>query len=140
MAKKTETATIDGETYEITQLGGLQNLDIFQRSAGRISAAMVEANKKTTTAERAAAGVDMLASFPPGLFEEMRKAFTDSCKVKAGSLFLDLGKGDIWDQHFAGRPLHAFAWFYKCMQVNFSDFLFEQKPGASPDEAPAQSS
>jgi hypothetical protein len=148
MSKQTKVFKIDDAEFELTQLGGVEGLDLFDRLTGELGATVmgsIMAALATKDPEGAMGMVLLgaLVKLPADFKSELRVRFSALSKVKAGNMWLTLGDGkslepeSIFDQHFAGRFGHMTKWLIACLKWSFLDFLpsspdsDEQKPIAT---------
>lgn len=144
---ETETVEVGENTYQITQLGARQGRRMYHslvqtvapslrskledpkeivKFAKAVSSIQSDGDGKVPVAEFAslvAVVLQAVESLPYDLFESLTTEFAKKCKVKQEGLFIDLGAGDLFDQHFAGKYSAMTQWFLACLKVNFADFL-----------------
>lgn len=122
--QKTETVQIDGDEYELTQLGALEGRKILTKLLQMIGPSLQELAAAETLNEKAmgAAVAKALESLDEGTFELICDVFG-----KRTTVLVDGKKpaltGPVFDQHFAGRYLAMMKWLFACMKLNFFDFL-----------------
>jgi len=108
--RQTITKTIDGFTYEITQLGALKGSQVFVRVLKMIGPAF--ATKKDVDFGKLLSGVneeDLLY---------LINSFTPMTNVP--------GVGPLernFDIHFVGRYMAMMKWLFACLEANYGDFL-----------------
>lgn len=123
--RKQDIVTIDGDEYEINQLGaiaGRRVLTKLLKLAGPALGALAGAGKLDEQAIGAA-----LASAA----EELDEATLDNlCETFGEHSTVRMGDGRrpklepvIFDNHFAGRYLAMSKWLAACLKLNFADFL-----------------
>lgn len=139
MARKTERAVIGGTPYIITQLGARAGRLLYKKLVTAIGPVLREAflsslttTPETATVTAAALTIRGLEAVPEHLFEELCEVFASTTLVQIGALEMELSKGDIFDQHFAGEYSNMLAWIVKCIEVNG----FLGKLGSSPPPEP----
>jgi len=126
--QKKKTLTIDGEEYEITQLGALEARKIWLRilkALAPIVKTLGEAPKLTgeVIAQSLATAIEELSEAD---VEIMFQAFQRKCTVRVDNRWPSLEAKEIFDTHFAGRMMHMTKWFGECVAFNFAgDFLGE---------------
>lgn len=134
MARATQIVKIDDTEFEITKLGGVEGLEIYDRLckelgptiAGAIKQGALEQNAEV---QMAVMIIESLAALPSDFKRHLWTKFAGLSKVKAGNLMLELGdgktllEGGTFDQHFAGRFGHMTRWLLACMKWSFGDFL-----------------
>lgn len=139
MAKQTKSVKVDDVDYEMTQLGGVEGLDLFDRLTERLGPALagairglVASGKLDDAGAQAGLGfllMEAMATLPTAFKLELRVRFAALSKVKAGGIELALGDGKtlepdgIFDQHFAGRFGHMTRWLLASLKWSFADFL-----------------
>jgi hypothetical protein len=127
---ETKRATIDGQEYEITQLGALEGRKIWLRLVGALAAAIKELAAHETLDERAvaSAAASVVSNLDEATFELMCKAFAKRCRVVNGAAapLLD----DVnFDLHFAGQYIRMTKWFAECVMYNFAGPLADSSTG-----------
>ena len=124
MAVQKKTITIDGESYDITQLGAVKGRKIWLRLLKTMSALFKGLAAADGLTQEAMLGA--LADVVDGLDEEtcemMYEAFGPVNLVHEGERRPAL-TGAIFDQHFAGRPFLMTKWLGENILFNFADFL-----------------
>ena len=137
MAKLAKAFEIDDVTYEITQLGGVEGLDLYDRLTRELGPAVFEAIRTALSGGGGANAearvgftvMEALATLPSEFKKSLWVTFAGLSKVKAGDLMLPLGDGlkltkdDVFDQHFAGRFGHMTRWLMASLKWSFVDFL-----------------
>lgn len=105
---------IDGEVYEITQLGAISSSKVFVRLVKILGPAI--AAKDFTS-----------------VFENLRDEDVDYFIKAFAPLTCVPGVADdlsrVFDMHFAGRIGTMLQWLVACIDVNFGDFLKGSAPG-----------
>ena len=134
MGRKTETIQIGRDTYQITQLGAVDGLEIYhdliravgpsiRSKLGSLSDLADESDEEKTKANVGSLIIEIMENIPKELMRALRIEFTKTTKVKSGELMLQLSEGDLFDQHFAGRYSALTQWLIACLKHNFLDFL-----------------
>lgn len=139
MAKSAKLVKVDEVEYEISQLGGVEGLDLFDRLVEKLGPALsgalrniIASGKLDDAGSQAALAfllAESMAVLPADFKLELRTRFAGLTKVKAGSIMLELGDGKslpldgVFDQHFAGRFGHMTKWLLEAMRWSFQDFL-----------------
>lgn len=134
MACQTRVFKIDDTEFELTQLGGVAGLDLYDRLCKELGPTIAQAIKVGLGDKGADAGVavlivEALATLPSDSKKDLWVRFAGLSKVKAGSMMLALGDGlklevnGTFDQHFAGRFGHMTRWLLACLKWSFGDFL-----------------
>lgn len=134
MAKLTKLFKVDDVEYQLTQLGGVEGLDLFDRLTGELGPAIMNAlvGAMASKDPEAALGfviAGALLKLPPEFKLQLRVRFAGLSKVKSDTLLLDLGDGTkldpngVFDQHFAGRFGHMQKWLIASLKWSFGDFL-----------------
>lgn len=146
MATKTETVTLLGDTYRITQLGAEVGSDLWDdilASVGSsllaklegLQAKLAGANIKDEATLLTAVGpvvLSVLAGVPKDLKKRWRKLFLANTVLVTSAAELNMAKAELFDQHFAGRYDAMTAWEAACIRHNFLNFLgSKSKPGDS---------
>ena len=138
MARKSETVTIDGETYEVTQLGAIEGSSLYHELVKALGPMLREELPKQLDQEAsgALAGIIIRAIevLPGDLVARMRTAFMRNCKLHTGGIAVEMTES-IFDQHFAGRYGLMTKWMVHCLKLNFAGFLGDSAPAASPQPA-----
>lgn len=148
MANATKIIKVDDVEYSITQIGGVEGLDLFDRLTASLGGALVEAVRqglaggKLTEDLLGAAVARSYVTLPSDLKSDLRTKFARLTTIKAAGLQLPLCPenqtlqvGDTFDQHFAGRFPHMAKWLLAAMQWGFASFL--PKLGDSADKTQA---
>lgn len=143
MAKKTESVTVDGIEYQITQLDTTPGLRLYNKLARLLGDAIRGelAGAKDVESAMAGAMLRAISIIPEEDMLSLGRTFAGTCKVRQGELWLDLTDA-IYEQHFAGQLSHWTMWVLACLRVNFSDFLSRAKrsiAGAAAAGAPVTS-
>lgn len=152
MAKGVKTVKIDDEEFELTQLGGYEGVDLFDRLTfelgpgivGAIQSALVEGKGNVAEAKIALMALEGMVRLPGDFKMELRQRFAVLTKVKAGNLMLALGDGKpfqpdgTFDQFFAGRFGLMTKWLLACLKWSFQDFLANYPESAAPPATPTQ--
>lgn len=151
MAAQSKVVKIDDVEYELTQIGGVEGLDLWDRLCEKLGGRMAAAVKTgliasgNVDAVEASVAIDLveaLTTLPADLKSELRIRFAALSKIKAASLLLPLGggkqlqPGDTFDQHFAGRFGHMSKWMLECLRWSFGDFLSSSKKSGAQPAAP----
>jgi hypothetical protein len=159
MARKTERFAIDGDYYEMTQLGTVVGQPLFHEvrklampllrgivSDADILVALQKPDLDVQSLDPALAGKIVALMF--GLFESLPKAleleltqrFAEATKVRIGQAMLPLGdsreEDGLFDQHFAGRYMALQKWLIAAMKFHFAGFLGSSAKSADPVPAP----
>ena len=146
MSKATKVFKIDDAEFELTQLGGVEGLDLFDRLTAELGAGIMNAivGAMATKDPEGALGLVLMGGMvkmPAEFKSELRTRFAALSKLKAGEMWLSLGDGkplavdSIFDQHFAGRFGHMTRWLIACLKWSFGDFLASS--GSSDAKQPA---
>jgi hypothetical protein len=146
MANKTQILKIDDTDYEMTQLGCVEGLEIYDRLSKELGPAVTQGILKLMTEKNAEAHitfivVQAITTLPSDFKKHLWVKFAGLSKVKAGNLMLPLGDGlklevaGTYDQHFAGRFGHMTRWLLASLKWSFGDFLPDS--GESSDAPPA---
>lgn len=162
MGQKQQTVTIDGDLYEMKQLGFVQGLALFHElrrmampflrdlvSDPQILAAF---NKSGEEEDKALADNPVLqaklARLVFTLFESLDSAFehqlvaafAQQTRVQIGQVFVPMGDArqpnSVIDQHFAGRWMSYQKWLVESAKFNFAGFLGSSPGAASPSSVP----
>ena len=134
MAAKTKAIKVDDVEYTITQIGGVEGGELFDRLTQELGPAVIEgirqaltsSEKKATEAVLAAVIVRAIVALSPALKNDLRWKFAQLTTVDTGSVMLPLATekklqvGDSFDQHFAGRFPHMTKWLVAAMQWGFA--------------------
>jgi hypothetical protein len=136
MANSTKIIKIDDVEYTVTQIGGVEGLDLFDRLTAALGSSLMEAVRqgimggKLTEDLLGAAVARAYVTMPSDLKSDLRVKFARLTTIKAGGLQLPLCSengtlqvGDTFDQHFAGRFPHMAKWLIAAMQWGFASFL-----------------
>lgn len=136
MSKSAKAIKVDDVEYLITQIGGVEGLDLFDRVTGELGPAVVNAVRQTlatgqlTDAAIAAIAAQGFIGLSLPLKRDLRTKFAQLTTINAGSFQAPLcppdGKlteGDLFDQHFAGRFPHMQKWLLAAMRWGFAGFL-----------------
>lgn len=143
MARKTESVTISGTQYQITQLGAVEGRGLYKKFVTAIGPLLREVisgpllgdlqkqaglpeDTETSGLRMMQAVAPMLVRaieiIPSELFEEMCSTFTPCTSVGAGKdaagkvMFLPLGT--LFDQQFAGDYAGMTSWLGHCVRIN----------------------
>jgi len=152
MSKGVKTVKVDDVEYELTQLGGVEGLDLFDRLTEKLGPALADAiralfksgkiDDETSQAGLAFMLAEAMVVLPADFKMQLRIRFAGLSKVNLAGTILDLGdgktleRGGVFDQHFAGRFGHMTKWLLAAMKWSFEDFLPSSKKSAAPAEAP----
>jgi hypothetical protein len=122
--QKTETVQIDGDEYELTQLGALEGRKILTKLLHLLGPSLQELAAAETLNEKAiaAALAKALETLDEATLEQLCDAFGKKSTVTVADKKPAL-TGAIFDQHFAGRYLAMMKWLVASMRLNFLDFL-----------------
>ena len=127
MAVKTKRVTIDGQEYEITQLGALEGSMLWKLLLDALAGAMESLSIADGLDERAIAG--SIGGFIRGMdvktVELFRAAFAKRSRYREGDRWPEL-TDQLFDQHFAGEYVRMTKWLGECAMFNFASFLGEQ--------------
>ena len=140
MAKESKIFAIDDAEFELTQLGGVEGVDLFDRLTAELGAPVMSsviAALQTKDPEGALGMVALgaIVKLPADFKQQLRVRFSALSRVKAGNIWLALGDGKsleiagTFDQHFAGRFGHMTKWLIACLKWSFVDFL-PSSPGS----------
>ena len=142
MARKTEKRTIDGITFEVTQLGFAKSRQAFVRLAKAVGPALAK------IADSAPSLADMRKIAPGSLAEAVETLISnvgDSDLEWFADVFGSVTRysvdGERWpflraedrEELFSGRILLFFAWLAFALEVNYSDFLSVLAPPPAAD-------
>ncbi len=142
MSKGTQVFKIDDDEFELTQLGGVEGLDLFDRLTAELGAGIMNAlvGAMATKDPEGALGLVLMGGMvkmPADFKSELRIRFAALSKLKAGQMWIALGDGKalaadgIFDQHFAGRFGHMTRWLIACLKWSFGDFLVSSNSSAA---------
>jgi hypothetical protein len=146
MGVKTERFGIEGDEYELTQLGGVESLGLFHELrkmvlphlgnlfgdtelVGLLSGSTKPEDLDVKMAAKLVAlVVNLFQSMPRTLEAELATAFAANSKVRIGEAMLPLStggltKGSVFDQHFGGRMSSYQKWLLASLKFNFAGFL-----------------
>lgn len=136
MARAPELHKIGDAEFEITALGGVEGMDLFDELCLRLGPSVSGAIRSAFAEKGAKAEavvafllVEAMATLPTPFKLALRTRFAGLTKVKAGELWLPLGDGKkleadgTFDQLFAGRFGLMTQWLLTAMKVSFGDFL-----------------
>lgn len=148
MARRTEKLSLDGSTYEITQLPATQGLEVYAkllkvlgpmlRAALSDSEIAAEAKQGETAGAGAKLATIIIRGFEslePAFTLELAQLFARHTKVQMTAGMIELSSGDIFDQHFAGRFAHMTRWMLAHLKLNYADFLAGWAGSAGPSQA-----
>lgn len=147
MAKQTKLFKIDDAEYELTQLGGVEGLDLFDRLTAELGAPVMNAIFTALASKDPEGALGMVAlgalvKLPAEFKQQLRVHFAGLSKLSTGGMLLPLGDGKtlpvdgVFDQHFAGRFGHMTKWLIESLKWSFVDFLPSSK-GSSGESQPA---
>jgi hypothetical protein len=121
---KTENVTVDGQVYELTQLGAREGRRVLASLAQVIGPAIGEmANVAAMNEQAIGRFIEKLTSaLDPDVFDELCDKFASRSKAMVGNKAVALD-GAAFDVHFAGKYFHMMKWFWECLRLNFADFL-----------------
>lgn len=145
MAKAVKVIKVDDVEYSITQIGGVEGLELFDRLTMQVGSNVIEGIRQALVSGKAsedALGVIVMRSLltiPVEFKRELWTKFAQLTTVKAGSIELPLCQpgqqlkvDDSFDQHFAGRFPHMWKWLAAAMQWGFASFLPSSDAAAEP--------
>jgi hypothetical protein len=136
MARRTESVTIDGFSYDLTQLGAVEGRKLlirFGQLMGRLAPVMLSAAKLDGDA---LAGVaETLDGLEPEKLEPLWEAFTRSAVVRTNAARQPLA--DVFDDHFAGNYYGMVRFFIESAKLNFGDFLERMLTSVTDENAKA---
>lgn len=150
MATKTETFTLMGDTYRITQLGATVGSDLWDEILAAVSPTLLgklealipkmsEAKgEQALIAMMAPAVLGVLSAIPKDLKKRWRKLFLENTELVTGSVNLNMAKAELFDQHFAGRYDAMTAWEAACLKHNFLGFLGSKPKSESSEPGAAK--
>lgn len=108
--RKTDSLSVNGNTYHVTQMGALQGRDTLTRLLAMVGPLMTEDLGKG------------LSSLKPEDLAALSDAFAALTEVE-----LSNGKRprlkDVFDDHFAGEYDAFFEWLLFCVRLNFQSFF-----------------
>lgn len=164
MAKKTTTFTVEGDSYTMTQFGGVEGIGYFhelRKLALPVLASIVtgpelatlllgkgenidlEKLPAETGGKLVAAVVELMTALPKKLELDLACRFAENCMIMQGPAAIALanpGAGlqpdGIFDQHFAGRYTAYTKWFLQGLRFNFAGFLGSSGNSGSPAAQP----
>jgi hypothetical protein len=143
MARQTQKFVIDGDAYTVKQLTTSVGIPLAHRVVKVFGPAIrdfVKGMPKGGVSEFARSlmagtvedeklvelGVVALTAFencPTPLLTELGVVFSENTTIKSGNLELPLSAGDIYEEHFAGRPLTWLKWVMACARFNWAGFF-----------------
>jgi hypothetical protein len=157
MAMKVERYDIDGDYYEVTQLGGVAGLGYFHelrklalpalRSllsdealvaafSGKVDLEQLDAK---LAVKLVAVIFELFESMPKTLELELARVFAEKTMVQLQGADVrlplatgGLQPGSLFDQHFAGRYGSYQKWLLACIKLNFAGFLGASGSSGSP--------
>lgn len=148
MARQTKVIGIEGESYEVTQLGAERGMELYHalvKEVGPLVQEYLSPKKKSGESEPGGEPEDedvnltfgrflltAIGKISKELLRELRVAFAANCKVHVSGMPMPMTTGDLFDQHFAGRYGLLTKWLLECLKFNFLGFLADSSPGASP--------
>lgn len=138
MPIQTKQFTIDGDTYEITQLGAKQGRKIWLKLVQVAAAPLKELSTPGTTLSEAtllAALGAAVESLDEQTAEQLYEAFGETCTLQLANGNAPKLTGVIFDQHFAGRYVPMSKWLWECVRFNFASFLDGTSIGSLTDLA-----
>lgn len=143
MARKTESVTISGTQYQITQLGAVEGRGLYKKFVTAIGPLLREVisgpllsdlqKQSGSSDDTETDGMRMMQLvapmlvraieiIPSDLFEELCSRFTPHCTVGAGQdaagrvMFLPLA--NLFDVQFAGDYASMTSWLGHCVRIN----------------------
>jgi hypothetical protein len=131
---KTKRVTVDGEEYELTQLGAVEGRRLWLRLLRVITGPIKELAASPALDERSftLAVALVVEHLDDETAEALYAAFSKTARVRQGERWPTL-EGAIFDIHFAGRYLSMTKWLAECVLFNFADFLGEASLGSVTD-------
>jgi hypothetical protein len=125
---KSETRSIGGNEYTVTQLGAARGREILRRimkvagpameAAARVVATGESGGKATAIVRGLGKVVETLSEEDLSLFcSEFGRASTVRLGGKSPSV------GDVFEVHFAGNYLEMCEWLAFCLEVNYRSFF-----------------
>ncbi len=132
MPVQTKTFIVDGDSYEITQLGANKGRKLWLKLMRAAAAPLKELgngsklDEKTMLAAIAAA----IENLDDDTTESLYEAFGATCTVHLPTGNNPLLQGAVFDQHFAGRYLTMTKWLWECVSFNFASFLGDTSLGS----------
>ena len=157
MARQTKTFKIDGETYVVRQLTTTVGIPLGHRLVKAFGPTIREFVKSlpkgglSEFARQLLAGnveeerleqlfvvlLEAVEGCPTPLLGELGASFSEQTTIQAAGLTLPLSSGDIYDEHFAGRPGLWLKWVAACVQFNFAGFFTSSpRSAATATESP----
>lgn len=136
--RKQETVTIDGDEYEITQLGAIEGRRVLTKLlklAGPALGALAGAGKLDETAIGAAL-TSAAEELDEATLDSLCETFGANSTVRNGDRRPKL-EAVVFDNHFAGRYMAMTKWLIACLKLNFADFLEGSTLGNLPSEKAA---
>lgn len=134
MARKQKSVVIDGNTYELSQLGAVEGRELvvlFVKVLGRFapliasaaSAQKAEGGAEAKALELAEEVAGAIQTLDPKELEPLWDAFSANAMVRSKD-----GKGrerlnEVFDDHFAGEYFAMVQFFIEAAKLNFGDFL-----------------
>ncbi len=124
MALANKRITVDGDEYELTQLGSLEGRKIWLRILKAISCVITELAAAEHIDEKATAGAaaSLVQNLDEETFEILCNAFAKRTRLVQGAK-MPLLDGAIFDVHFAGRYVTMTKWVGECLVFNFANFF-----------------
>lgn len=138
MGRKIITVTIEGWTYELSQLGAVEGRELvlrFIKLLGRFApmiASAVKAKADGGDGDEVASAVgaeligeigSTLATLEPKELEPLWDAFSRHASVKGKDGKSRESLHEIFDEHFAGEYFAMVRFFIEAAKLNFGDFL-----------------
>ncbi len=135
MPVQTKTFEVDGDQYEITQLGAKQGRKLWLKLLHSIAPAIKELSKsEVKTLDKSvvlAALSAAIENLDDATTEALYEAYGATCTV----LIRETGNtpnltGAVFDQHFAAKYVSMSKWLWECTSYNFGSFLSDTSFGS----------
>lgn len=127
---KTEEIQINGNCYQVKQLGAKQGRQVLFRLTKAVGPALL-AMPAALTGGSTAGLASALQSIQPEDFDYLCDVFAQSSTVSIRSTAHGadpfqsphVSVAAVFDQHFAGRYAELVEWLVFCARINFADFF-----------------
>jgi hypothetical protein len=115
---------IDGDEYELTQLGAIEGRRLLTRILKFAGPAIQSLAASETLSEIsfAAALAKAVEQLDEDTVDMLCEKFAAKTCLKIDNRWPPLDK-TLFDQHFAGHYMKMMKWLGECMKLNFADFL-----------------
>lgn len=136
--RKQQTVTIEGWTYELSQMGAVEGralVLLFLKLLGRFAPIFANGAKEALDVDAIESLGAAINSVNAGDIEPLWDAFARHAQVRGRDGKTREALSDVFDEHFAGEYFAMVHFFVESAKLNFGDFLGKAlaQAGSLPD-------